>query len=165
MSADDDSSRQKVLARDRGQAKTSSGGYFPLSYKDGFSQWWASISPAAAEHKVLSFIPYLQTSAPSQKATGKTGTPKSGMADPQESANQTDDLSRTVTDTAETDASDPYGPRRWHSTLVKLSGKDRAINEFSVERVGEDVENTFVMLHGYGAGLVSVLSFYTSIPA
>lgn len=48
---------------------------------------------------------------------------------------------------------DPYGPRSWHSTLVKLSGKDRAINEFSVEREEEEVEENLVMLHGYGAGL------------
>lgn len=37
--------------------------------------------------------------------------------------------------------------------MVELSGKDRALNEFSVERLGEDVENNLVMLHGYGAGL------------
>jgi cardiolipin-specific phospholipase len=37
--------------------------------------------------------------------------------------------------------------------MVDLSGKDRALNEFSVERLGEDVENNLVMLHGYGAGL------------
>jgi cardiolipin-specific phospholipase len=48
---------------------------------------------------------------------------------------------------------DPYGPRSWHSNLVKLSGKNRALNEFSVERVGEEVEENLVMLHGYGAGL------------
>ena len=48
---------------------------------------------------------------------------------------------------------DPYGPRSWHSTLVKLSGKNRALNEFSVEREGEAVEENLVMLHGYGAGL------------
>jgi cardiolipin-specific phospholipase len=48
---------------------------------------------------------------------------------------------------------DPYGPRQWRSTLVQLSGKDRALNEFSVERVGEEVEQNLVMLHGYGAGL------------
>jgi cardiolipin-specific phospholipase len=36
---------------------------------------------------------------------------------------------------------------------VKLSGKGRALNEFSVERVGEEVEENLVMLHGYGAGL------------
>lgn len=48
---------------------------------------------------------------------------------------------------------DPHGPRSWHSNLVKLSGKNRALNEFSVERVGEEVEENLVMLHGYGAGL------------
>jgi cardiolipin-specific phospholipase len=36
---------------------------------------------------------------------------------------------------------------------VKLSGKNRGLNEFSVERVGEPVDDTLVMLHGYGAGL------------
>lgn len=37
--------------------------------------------------------------------------------------------------------------------MVKLSGKNRALNEYSVERVGEDVKENLVMLHGYGAGL------------
>lgn len=37
--------------------------------------------------------------------------------------------------------------------MVKLSGKNRALNEFSVERLGETVEDNLVMLHGYGAGL------------
>lgn len=48
---------------------------------------------------------------------------------------------------------DPFGPRRWHSNLVKLSGKNRALNEFSVERVGEETDHNLVILHGYGAGL------------
>ena len=54
---------------------------------------------------------------------------------------------KTETDT------DPYGPRQWNSILVKLSGKNRAINEFSVDRIGESVEQNLVILHGYGAGL------------
>jgi cardiolipin-specific phospholipase len=37
--------------------------------------------------------------------------------------------------------------------MVNLSGKDRALNEFSVERSGETVEENLVLLHGYGAGL------------
>lgn len=37
--------------------------------------------------------------------------------------------------------------------MVNLSGKNRGLNEFSVERVGEPVDDTLVMLHGYGAGL------------
>jgi cardiolipin-specific phospholipase len=36
---------------------------------------------------------------------------------------------------------------------VKLSGKNRALNEFSIEREGEAVEENLIMLHGYGAGL------------
>ena len=36
---------------------------------------------------------------------------------------------------------------------MKLSGKNRAMNEYSVERVGEEVKETLVMVHGYGAGL------------
>lgn len=50
-------------------------------------------------------------------------------------------------------SSDPYGPRTWHSNMVELSGKNRAINEFSVERTDEAIEENLVMLHGYGAGL------------
>lgn len=52
-----------------------------------------------------------------------------------------------------TSITDPHGPRQWHSQLVKLSGKNRALNEFSVERIDEDTEQNLVMLHGYGAGL------------
>jgi cardiolipin-specific phospholipase len=37
--------------------------------------------------------------------------------------------------------------------MVHLSGKNRALNEFSVERIDEPVEQNLVMLHGYGAGL------------
>lgn len=48
---------------------------------------------------------------------------------------------------------DPYGPRQWHSMLVQLAGKNRFLNEFSVERMGEDTNNSLVLLHGYGAGL------------
>lgn len=60
------------------------------------------------------------------------------------------DTVHTVTTNSITD---PYGPRRWHSNLVKLPGKERALNEFSIERVGETVEENLVMVHGYGAGL------------
>ena len=48
---------------------------------------------------------------------------------------------------------DPHGPRKWHSNLVQLKGRDRFLNEFSVERLDEEVDNNLVMLHGYGAGL------------
>ena len=52
-----------------------------------------------------------------------------------------------------TSITDPYGPRQWHSKMVELSGRNRALNEFSVERIGEETQNNLVMLHGYGAGL------------
>ncbi|TEA19448.1 putative cardiolipin-specific deacylase [Colletotrichum sidae] len=48
---------------------------------------------------------------------------------------------------------DPFGQRVWRSQMVELSGKNRALNEYSIERVGETVDNTLVILHGYGAGL------------
>lgn len=37
--------------------------------------------------------------------------------------------------------------------MVQLSGKNRALNEVEIERVGEEHEETVVMVHGYGAGL------------
>lgn len=50
--------------------------------------------------------------------------------------------------------SDPYGPRKWTSQLVTLPGKNRALNEFSISRPGEQQPaHNLVMLHGYGAGL------------
>ena len=106
------------------------------------------MSPADAEHKVLSFIPFLLKAAPSQHQTG--------LIAPTEESQDTsaaDDLTRSTSKSAETSSGDPYGPRRWYSSLVKLSGKQRALNEFSIERVGEDVDNNLVMIHGYGAGL------------
>ncbi|KAI9710833.1 MAG: hypothetical protein M1828_002031 [Chrysothrix sp. TS-e1954] len=144
--------KQSMLASQRAKEageKQPRSAYFPMGYKEGFSQWWASISPAAAEHKVLSFVPYLQAAAPSQSRTG-TVAPSATQ-----STSDHDDLSRSVSATKETGSStDPYGPRRWHSSLVKLAGKNRALNEFSIERVDEPpADNHLVMLHGYGAGL------------
>ncbi|KKA26023.1 hypothetical protein TD95_003983, partial [Thielaviopsis punctulata] len=52
-----------------------------------------------------------------------------------------------------TKGNDPFGFRVWRSQMVQLSGKNRALNEYSVERVGEQVDENLVMLHGYGAGL------------
>ncbi|KAF2127747.1 alpha/beta-hydrolase [Dothidotthia symphoricarpi CBS 119687] len=121
-------------AREQGQAQTGRiAKWFPLSASEGFSQWWAGLSPVATEHRVLSFIPHLEQTP----THGETGSAAPSTAD------------HTTTNAA----NDPYGPRRWNSQMVELSGKGRALNEFSVERVGEDVENSLVMLHGYGAGL------------
>lgn len=97
--------------------------YFPLGYKDAVHQWWTSVTPTMAERSVLNLIPYIR------EAT-------------------------TTMDTASLDTkSDPFGPRVWRSTMVSLSGKNRGLNEFSIERVGEQADDTLVMLHGYGAGL------------
>jgi cardiolipin-specific phospholipase len=87
----------------------------------------------ATEHRVLSFIPHLQ-SPPTHGETTEEHTPSPEQA-------------------TTTIATDPHGPRRWNSQMVELSGKGRALNEFSVERIGEEVEENLVMLHGYGAGL------------
>lgn len=107
-----------------------------------------------AEHRVLSFIPYLQH-APTHKQTGKdaialdehTGE-RTGRRDSLTSADSTQEAQVSANS-----VHDPYGPRKWRSSMVELSGKNRALNEFSVERVGEQVDNNLVILHGYGAGL------------
>lgn len=108
---------------------------------------WAGLSPAVTEHRVLSFIPYLQK-PPTHTQTGSA---------PASASNSTfavnDDSSRKAAPVTSSSITDPYGPRQWNSDLVKLPGKNRALNEFSVERLGEEVDNNLVMLHGYGAGL------------
>ncbi|KAF1954297.1 alpha/beta hydrolase fold family protein [Byssothecium circinans] len=143
--------QQSPLASQRANAQAQQQGrfekWFPLGAKDGFSQWWAGTSPMATEHRVLAFIPYLQK-PPTHTQTGSapvSATPSAAdlVAPPKSPEAHTTTTSLT----------DPYGPRRWNSEMVALSGKGRALNEFSVERVGEEVEDTLVMLHGYGAGL------------
>lgn len=121
--------------------------YFPLGYKEAVGQWWSAVTPAVAEHNVLSFIPYLQK-PPTHTQTGSA--PASAA---QSTIAVNADPAREAAPVRTTSFTDPYGPRSWHSNLVKLSGKERALNEFSVQRDGEEVEETMVMLHGYGAGL------------
>ncbi|QKX53475.1 uncharacterized protein TRUGW13939_00554 [Talaromyces rugulosus] len=135
------------------QAQVSAPGssaWFPLGMKDGFSQWWCKVPAAAAEHKVLSFIPYLQQ-APTQRQTGNTASLPDASTGAVDSL-QAPDLSQQGEETVNSD-NDPYGPRRWRSRMVELSGRGRALNEFSVERVGEQADQNLVILHGYGAGL------------
>jgi cardiolipin-specific phospholipase len=110
---------------------------------------WAGLSPMATEHRVMSFIPYLQ-SPPTHTQTGAASAPTSASPSTADlAAPPKNPEDHTTTNTA----TDPYGPRRWNSQMVELSGKGRALNEFSVERLGEEVEENLVMLHGYGAGL------------
>ncbi|KAF2667179.1 alpha/beta-hydrolase [Microthyrium microscopicum] len=134
-----ESNQQSPLASQREQANSQSRAYFPLGYKEAFGQWWAGVSPAETEHKVLSFVPRLQR--PDLDIKDSKCRNREGVKSDTDS----------IASAASTD--DPFGARKWFINLVKLSGKDRALNEFSVERVGEQVDNDLVMLHGYGAGL------------
>ena len=138
--------RQRAKEESDTQQQTRSG-YFPLGYKEGFSQWWAGLTPAQTEHRVLSYIPYLQK-PPTHTQTG------SAPPSANNSTMSVDTSPEKEAKPARTNSiTDPYGPRQWHSKLVQLAGKNRHLNEFSVERVGEETQNNLVMLHGYGAGL------------
>ncbi|KAK4553697.1 hypothetical protein LTR86_009195 [Recurvomyces mirabilis] len=138
-----EASRQEA----QGQAGSSKPGMFPMSYKEGLSQWWAGLSPAVTEHKVLSYVPYLRQ-PPTQMHTGAPG--QKGHGANMEVDRSSDKEALPVKTDSNTD---PYGPRMWHSNLVQLGGKNRYLNEFSVERLGEVNANNLVMIHGYGAGL------------
>lgn len=108
---------------------------------------WANIPATTAEHTVLSYIPYLQK-PPTHTQTGNA-LPAEETSTASFSESSADNAAAVKTHSNQ----DPYGPRQWNSTLVKLSGKNRALNEFSVERLGEQTDQNLVMLHGYGAGL------------
>ena len=95
----------------------------------------------------MSYIPYLKK-PPTHTRTG-TSPPSETRSNTSFSEDNADKAPVVKTESN----SDPYGPREWHSNLVKLSGPDRALNEFSVERLGEPSDQNLVMLHGYGAGL------------
>lgn len=107
--------------------------YFPLGYKDAAHQWWSGLTPAASERNVLAYVPYLREAAAS--------------------STQQAEIAESNAASTSTTNKDPYGNRVWRSQMVALSGKNRALNEYSVERVGEETTDTLVMLHGYGAGL------------
>ncbi|KAG5981673.1 hypothetical protein E4U55_002682 [Claviceps digitariae] len=108
--------------------------YFPLGYKDAAYQWWNSVTPQMAERAVLSMIPYLKETVDDLAAAAAT-TPA------------------TLSQVMNQPRTDPYGIRTWRQSLVQLSGENRALNEVCIERQGEEVEETLVMIHGYGAGL------------
>jgi cardiolipin-specific phospholipase len=95
-----------------------------MGYKEAAYQWWTSVTPTIVERNVLNMIPYLK------EATDSITNPNSAIDKP-----------------------DPFGTRVWRRSMVQLSGKNRALNEVSVERVGEETEENLVMIHGYGAGL------------
>jgi cardiolipin-specific phospholipase len=142
--ASTDNRRPQSPASSGASQQPTGAAWFPLGYKEAYGQWWASLAPAYTEHQVLSHIPYVK--APEfdeplkQKCASKSKEDVSNDSTP------------TVNSLASEEA-DPYGPRKWFSNMIKLSGKNRALNEFSIEREGEEVDNNMVMLHGYGAGL------------
>ncbi|KAF2817514.1 alpha/beta hydrolase [Mytilinidion resinicola] len=147
-----DRSQQPALASQQvkeseTQRRRGFGNMFPLGAKEGFNQWWTSLSPAMTEHRVLSFIPLLQK-PPTHTETGSAPVSASNSTT-NVSSQDGEQLEQVTTNSI----NDPHGPRRWSSQMVHLSGKNRALNEFSIERIGEPVEQNLVMLHGYGAGL------------
>ncbi|RSL63735.1 hypothetical protein CEP54_005073 [Fusarium duplospermum] len=105
------------------ELKPSSAFLFPLGYKDAAYQWWTSLAPQAVERNLLKLMPHLK------------------------------EANDSITNIDTLDRPDPYGTRVWRRTMVHLSGKNRALNEVTVERVGEETEDALVMIHGYGAGL------------
>ncbi|OJD31750.1 alpha beta [Diplodia corticola] len=117
--------------------------WFPLSPKEGWTQWCTNLSPATAEETVLSFIPHVLKPPSTQVYTAKVSSSS------QSSISSASELSAD----SSTSSLGEFGARKWYSQLVQLSGKNRALNEFSIERVGDEVEHNLVMLHGYGAGL------------
>lgn len=118
---------QKASSEDAAKPQRPNPAFFPLSYKEAAYQWWSCTTPASAERGVFSYIPLLKEARENASAVSLTSTDSSD--------------------------SDPYGLRVWRSQMVKLSGKNRELNEYSVERVGEEVDDNLVILHGYGAGL------------
>ena len=108
---------------------------------------WANVPAATAEHNVMAYIPYLKK-PPTHTQTGTE--PPSETPSTASFSEKSADKARAVKTHSN---GDPYGPRQWQSNLVKLSGKNRALNEFSVERLDERSDQNLVMLHGYGAGL------------
>lgn len=89
----------------------------------------------------MSYIPYLRK-PPTQTQSESALTSQNG------SATTMSDEANKVRHITTNSASDPHGPRQWSSNFVKLSGKNRALNEFSVERIGEETNQNLVMLHG-----------------
>ncbi|KAG6172452.1 hypothetical protein E4U24_004492 [Claviceps purpurea] len=139
--------------------------YFPLGYKDAAYQWVSiasSILPRdiklLAPATCIHIAPYLDTDWHLHSLFTQWNSARPPMAERNVLAlapylkEVVDDLATTAT-AITTPEVDPFGTRTWRRSLVQLSGKDRALNEICVERQGEEVEETLVMLHGYGAGL------------
>lgn len=101
----------------------------------------------------MSYIPHLRQ-PPTQTESGNAVP--SNISSPSLVSVGNGKGNTTVTTEASTD---PFGPRQWHSNLVKLGGKDRALNEFSVERIGEEVDENLVMLHGAPSPTIHIAQY------
>ena len=94
-------------------------------YGESFKRWRKPIPSVKAELQLLSFIRYIGASSACVSPRSRT----------------------------ESWSSDPDGPRLWDSKMIRLSGTDRSMNQFSVERIGEQTKHNLVLLPGYGSGL------------
>lgn len=103
----------------------------------------------------MSYIPYLRQ-PPTQTESGNAVPSK--LSSPSLVSVGSGKGNATATTEASTD---PFGPRQWHSKLVKLGGRDRALNEFSVERIGEEVDENLVMLHGAPLSVLLLLNIHS----
>ncbi|OAA58105.1 alpha beta hydrolase fold family [Niveomyces insectorum RCEF 264] len=119
--------------------------YFPLGYKEAMQQWWSNVSASTAERNVLAYVPFLREA--------KMGSQPNLTLTPQQQQQQQQLDGGPSLSAIDSSSGDPYGSRLWRSQMVPLPGKNRALNEYSIERAGEDASDTLVMLHGYGAGL------------
>jgi len=102
---------------------------FPLQYGKAFSQWWAGVTPAAAEAAVLQFIPFYSNSL--KPAAGEQAKKADHTTPPLESSDD----------------------RVCASNQVPLSNPKHYLNEFSITRPSSETKHNLVILHGYGAGL------------
>ncbi|CAD6505872.1 BgTH12-06804 [Blumeria graminis f. sp. triticale] len=133
-------SPENVRMSDENASKST---YFPLGYKASASQWWAGVAPTIAESHVISLIPHLQKPW-AHDIVGNSNSALEDSAGP---------LLKGIPSDLAAQAKDPHGPRACYSNTITLAGKDRTLNELSIERTEEEVEYNLVMLHGYGAGL------------
>jgi len=114
--------------------------WFPLGYKESAQQWVSDTTMFRAPDSCLLTRPRQWTSVTAAAAERNVLL-------------HVPILKEAVAGSLPDDDSSLLGQRVWKTQMVHLSGKNRALNEYSVERVGEKADETLVMLHGYGAGL------------
>ncbi|KAF2184531.1 alpha/beta-hydrolase [Zopfia rhizophila CBS 207.26] len=112
-------------------------------FKESLSYWWAGLSPEVSEQRILSSIPHLQQAPTRDNRNILTlSTEISTLGN-----------NRAVDHKIISSEIPEYCPRQWHLNRIKLHGKNCVLNEFTIERLNEEVQNNLVILHGYGGGL------------